>query len=206
MKQVLIVSKTHMNNQVCVGGIVMADGTPVRLLDNNGHNQPQNTPLEIGSIWDIDFTQRFKITPPHVEDVIINKMKPGNPLPGNTRLSDILQKQLHVPIWYGAPDKLFDGLLQWTRNGSGFINGSGICETSSGFWISDKALVRDDFKGIRYKYGFGFFKARKIKYVGFQEPADKIPAGSLLRVSLARWWKQDDDTEERCFLQLSGWY
>ena len=36
--KVLIVSKTHMNTGVCVGGITF-DGRFVRLLDNNGHNQ-----------------------------------------------------------------------------------------------------------------------------------------------------------------------
>lgn len=35
--KVLIVSKTHMNTGVCVGGITF-DGRFVRLLDNNGHN------------------------------------------------------------------------------------------------------------------------------------------------------------------------
>jgi len=34
----------------------------------------------------------------------------------------------------------------------------------------------------------------------------QIPADTLLRVSLARWWDNEGRHEERCYLQLSGWY
>ena len=40
-------------------------------------------------------------------------------------------------------------------------------------------------------------------------PIKVIPAGTLVRVSLARWWRPEDSEpnfEERCYLQLSGWY
>jgi ATP-dependent DNA helicase RecQ len=45
-------------------------------------------------------------------------------------------------------------------------------------------------------------------FVGFQEPVEVIPAGTLLRVSLAHWWRprEDADVEPRCYVQLSGWY
>lgn len=41
---------------------------------------------------------------------------------------------------------------------------------------------------------------------GFQTPLDYIPQGTVLRMSLANWWKKGDSDEERCYLQLSGWY
>ena len=44
-----------------------------------------------------------------------------------------------------------------------------------------------------------------IPFVGFQSPIGLIPANTLVRVSLARWWANNND-EERCYLQLSGWY
>lgn len=47
---------------------------------------------------------------------------------------------------------------------------------------------------------------RNIKFVGFQNPLDIIPAGTLIRVFLARWWASPNDNERRCYLQLSGWY
>lgn len=49
----------------------------------------------------------------------------------------------------------------------------------------------------------------RIPYVGFEPAVDLIPKGTLVRVSLARWWRPHDsppDMEERCYLQLSGWY
>ena len=35
-----------------------------------------------------------------------------------------------------------------------------------------------------------------------------IPAGTLVRVSLAHWWRPEDDHtgELRCYVQLSGWF
>ena len=47
-----------------------------------------------------------------------------------------------------------------------------------------------------------------MPYVGFADPIERIPKGALVRVSLARWWRPDDapDMEERCYLQLSGWF
>ena len=55
--------------------------------------------------------------------------------------------------------------------------------------------------GVYYLYG-----SYRIKYVGFQTPLDCIPQGTVLRMSLANWWKKGDSDEERCYLQLSGWY
>ena len=45
-----------------------------------------------------------------------------------------------------------------------------------------------------------------MPYVGFEEAVETIPAGTLVRVSLARWWDTNGTTEDRCSLQLSGWY
>ena len=40
------------------------------------------------------------------------------------------------------------------------------------------------------------------------QPLKNIPAGSLLRVSLARWWKHPNEEAAAlsCHLQLSGWF
>jgi ATP-dependent DNA helicase RecQ len=49
---------------------------------------------------------------------------------------------------------------------------------------------------------------RTLTFVGFQEPIPEIPAGALLRVSLAHRWRPADrpEEEDRCFVQLSGWF
>jgi hypothetical protein len=82
----------------------------------------------------------------------------------------------------------------------------GVPGQSTGFWIPDRDLVlRDDGKHYDFRSRLG---ARGLSYVGEPEAKSQLKAGTLLRVSLARWWRPPDvdDMEERCYLQLSGWF
>lgn len=200
--KVLIVSKTHMSNAVCVGGLTADTYRNIRLLREGGWNQRVDTNYEVGDIWELTFTPRSEVRPPHVEDVIVSH---GEHL---GRAKDIKQSLLNrVQVWQGGPSTLYDGFLRFTSNGGGYISAlSAIPQQSVGFWIPDKALLkREDDKGkVRYHLASHDLK---ISYVGFAEPIDTLPAGTLLRVSLARWWRPtDSEVEERCYLQLSGWY
>lgn len=202
---VLILSKTKMNNnQVCVGGLTLS-GRYVRLMDENGNNQPENTDLEPKQAWEIEFEERPNSTPPHVEDILVrNRVSKGNLKDGIT-IKDFIEKR-NIPIWSGHPDELFDKFIQWTQSGSGYIDkNGGIPNHSVGFWISDKDLKRKDYQGIRYQYPStnGW---RSLKFKGTEEPVDVIPAGTLLRVSLARWKAFNEGEQPKCWLQLSGWY
>lgn len=201
---VLILSKTHMNNgRCCIGGIT-GSGRYVRLLTPTGENQPETTDLAPRQVWEVEFNERPNPTPPHVEDVLVSSRKQKGTLKDEIKIVDFI-KQRKIPIWQGNPDTLFDSLIKWTNSGSAYVNREAIPKHSVGFWISDRDLTKKEFNGIRYSYpnpnGW-----RSLKFVGFETPVDKIPAGTLLRVSLARWWQQDENTEERCYLQLSGWY
>ncbi|MGV8093150.1 MAG: hypothetical protein AB2L24_14930 [Mangrovibacterium sp.] len=60
---VLILSKTQMDNQVCVGGLTLK-GRYVRLLDENGNNQPEDTDIEPRQAWEIEFRERKNNIPP----------------------------------------------------------------------------------------------------------------------------------------------
>lgn len=204
---ILILSKTQMNNEkACVGGISLDGQRYVRLLDENGNNQPQNTSFQPKQAWEIEYKEKLGNVPPHIEDIIVlNKVSKGK-LKSNMTLKDFLQKR-KIPIWYGSPDELFDGLIQFTESGSGYIDKiKGIPKHSVGFWISDKNLKRNDYNNnIRYQYPI-MHGWRSIKFKGYDEPVDIIPAGTLLRVSLARWVTFDEKEEPKCWLQLSGWY
>ncbi len=201
---VLILSKTHMNGgKCCVGGIT-GNGRYVRLLTRLGENQPENTDFAPRQVWKIEFSERENTYPPHVEDVLIQTKELKGTLNNEIKIVDFI-KQRRIPIWQGPPDKLFDNLIKWTNSGSGYINRHEIPNHSVGFWISDQELSQREFNGIRYNYP-NINGWRSLKFVGFETPVEKIPKGTLLRVSLARWWKQDDSSEERCYLQLSGWY
>jgi len=200
---VIIVSKTHMSNAACVGG-VLANGRFVRLLDADGYNQDSNTQLSVGEVYSIVFSEKPGKRPPHVEDILVHSITFKFSFDSAREMIDYLKEKLKVKIWKGSSDVLFDGNLQWTNSGSGFISeNGGVPINSVGFWVPDKDLTRKDFSDkVRYSYPLRW---RNIPFVGFQIPVDLIPAGTLVRISLARWWSPNGE-EERCYLQISGWY
>ncbi|MBI4759759.1 MAG: dual OB domain-containing protein [Chloroflexota bacterium] len=202
----LIVAKTRMQNAACIGGI-LENNRSVRLLQPNGHNHPQDTDYQVGQVWEIEFQERQDIIPPHVEDILVQRRR----LLGTyEHLGKYLRAR--VKIWKGGIENLYDGFIRFTQNGSGYIcHKIGLPSVSTGYWLPDKplALVYDSNQPnkVRYKYAVTGYD-KYVSYVGYEEPLPTIPANTLIRVSLARWWKPDDapEMEERCYLQLSGWY
>lgn len=205
MEQVIITSKTQMKDAVCVGGLT-TNGEFIRLLDKDGKNQRLDTEFEIRQVWDIEFTKRTQTIPPHIEDVLIISKHNKKVLEDNITMLLVL-KRFNIKIWRGNPENLFDGKLKWTENGSAYINHEDeIPKNSVGFWISDRDLTKKIFYNkVRYDYPDSIYW-RNLPYVGLAESIDVIPAGTLLRVSLARWWNRNGETEDRCSLQLSGSY
>lgn len=120
MQEVLIVAKTRMSNNVCVGGL-LADGSCVRLLTKFGKNQPVDCDLQVGCIYDIDFQKHPNTTAPHTEDVLCNYLSLKQSYQSN---SEIIQhiKSTNVPIGNADINQLFDQKLQWTSSGRGFIS------------------------------------------------------------------------------------
>lgn len=207
--EVLIVSKTHMKNGVCVGGLAN-NGRFVRLLDNHSHHQPSDSTLEVRQIYDVTFSPRSNPILPHSEDVLVQSMEYRRTLNSNTDLIEYITER-GVRICNDNLEQLFQGSLKKTQNGSAYINADNIPEQSVAFWISDKNLTRTTHSEKNYySYALGpspFAGSISIPYVGFQPAVDQIPSGTLIRVSLARWWTPDEaTTEKRCYLQLSGWY
>ena len=114
-----------------------------------------------------------------------------------------------MPPVVGGPDKLFDGVAQATAAGGLYVaERTGMPQRSTMFWMPDQPLLLDcEGKRLRYRYPTSD-GGRTLTFVGFQEPLAEIPAGTLLRVSLAHWWRPPERPEEelRCFVQLSGWF
>ena len=174
-------------------------------LDQNAFNQPENTEFQPRQIWEIDFVERSNTTPPHVEDILVKSKELKGTLKNGFKIKDFIEEK-KIPIWTGSPDNMFDGLLNWTASGSGYIDKKGgIPAHSVGFWLSDKNLTKNEFKGIRYNYP-SERNWRSLKFKGFEDPVDIIPKGTLLRVSLARWVSLQTGEDPKCWLQLSGWY
>lgn len=200
--EVLILSKTQYGaTKVCVGGICLNNKQFIRLLNQGGYYQPADTQFNIGDIWDITFTINPNRIEPHNEDVTIhtyNFIRKIYPL-------ETYIKNMGVTIWQNNIENIFEGKILWQRNGKGYFskNINNYPSHSVGFWISDVDL--------NYSNGFYIYEnngiTRQIVYKGNQTVLQVIPKGRVIRLSLAKWWKPtDSDIEERCYLQLSGWY
>lgn len=209
MARVLIVAKTRMGNLTCVGGLNLEGNQNIRLLRSDGSNQPGTTRFEVGQVWELAFQPLSDTTPPHVEDVrVTREIYIG---PATNPRSMLMQR---VQPWQGGPDQLFEGKL--TTASTGYISMTGgLPSCSTGYWLPNNPLCLS----LNYREGQPYYQivtqpmeifpaVRRlfIKYVGFAEPIDRISPGTLVRVSLARWWQRPGTDEERCYLQLSGWY
>lgn len=202
--KVVIVAKTRMGRGACIGGITF-DSRLVRLIPaDKEFNEQFNQKYEIGDVWDVSHSEDKFIVPPHVENIIVHKK---TKLPPINDLTAFIEH--HMPLLCGGVELLFGGLAQATSFGAQYIaERTGIPSYSTFFWRPDKPLdCCDDAKRIRYRYPLEN-GVRTLTFVGYQEPIDVIPAGSLIRVSLAHWWQPSDkpDYESRCYVQLSGWF
>lgn len=199
----LIVSRTEAGREVCVGALA-ADRSNVRLTEDLGsHFLPADTPYEVGQVWELSYTQRADIVPPHVEDVLVTSR---DLLYERTNLQEQLSEWVNP--WRGGVINVFDGKLEGpTSRGSLYIQDD-IPGQSVGFWLPDRYISGSYTPGMtRFYYKYEQFR---IPYVGVAHPPpERIAAGTLVRVSLARWSKPQDaaqDFPERCYLQISGSY
>jgi hypothetical protein len=204
---VLIVSKTRMHRgTVCVGGLLLTNPLiSVRLLEANGSYPPASTPYDISQVWDIVYTLPATTTPPHAEDIKVTQKSLVQP---NSQILPFLLQ--NVRIWRGDPSTLFDGMLGVTGKSKGYIAHSlGLPAMSTGYWIPDQPLQLLSLQKPEYMYPGATTGPALLPYVGLAPPIAPIPVGTLVRISLAKWWRPREstpDTEERCYLQLSGWY
>lgn len=203
MAKVLIVSKTKMNERFCVGGIDMETGEFIRLHNERGGNlTAEEAPYEIGDVWELEVKTAWNVrNPPHVEDKqTIRKEKLEHI--GVSGIIDYVQNHdLGDRLTEGALDGAFEGCLQ-SRN---YVTGDTVPSFSTQFWVPDHNLTLEKYEEhIYYRY-----HGLKIKYVGLMPAIEEIPAGTFIRLSLANWWGGTDNKpfgEERCYLQISGWY
>lgn len=197
---------------VCVGGVDVDNRRSVRLLDARGHHETADTcPYTIWDIWDIDYYPNQRRPNPHTEDVnVTRRMKIDRVDAPNMSVNRFAELMLNsnIPIFHGLLFSVFNGKLRRTDNDKLYISKDDVPTYSTCFWINDKRLLgyKNDRGRWQYRYTdmsnrFGY----TISYVGSAEPIDTIEPGSLVRLSLAHWWKpENSDDEERCYLQLSG--
>ena len=199
-----IVARTRMyGGRVCVGAL-SDDGENIRLMNLNCNSDfDANSPYRVGEIWEITGDRCGEQRPPHLEDFAVTARKR---LHAEKQLIGYILER--AKPWKGSIEVLFDGKIEFTQNGAGYVSESGIPKGATGFWIPTSGLtLQNDDRGKAGYYPKKDY--RHLSYVGLQDPIQQIAAKSLVRVSLARWWKPPDaDTEfeERCYAQLSGWY
>jgi ATP-dependent DNA helicase RecQ len=202
--KILIVAKTRQGSGACIGGITF-EGQSVRLIAADAAiNDRVGLEYQVGEVWEVDAVPAEHVVPPHVENIIVcAKYRLGT-----ASGCDVAIEQ-RMPPKIGGPELLYDGMTQVAPSGALYIaERTGIPPYSTTFWKPDQPLTRmEDGKRIRYRYPTPE-GGRTLVFVGFQEPLELIPAGTLLRVSLAHWWRRPDDaeTELRCYVQLSGWF
>jgi hypothetical protein len=205
MSRVLIVSRTRMNKgRVCVGGHDLdRDFRSVRLLTPSGMNMPEEKPLVIGEIWELDYTDHDDLDPPHVEDVLVTGGKRVDVIPRGELAAYLAER---VTPWNGSPEVLFDGTVAATPSGRVYVPDDGPLPThSTGYWTPDHEVAkRISFEKVRYLY-MGPSTMDEFTWAGVEDPPDRIEAGSLIRMSLARWYSPSS-APAGYYAQISGDY
>lgn len=195
--KLLIVAKTKVGSDVCIGSLD-EHGVSIRLKEAD-ESFPSLSTYSVGELWDVTGKKPKTIVPPHVETILVTaRTKLGT----ETKLLKAIKRLVKVP-WTGDITALYEGKLGFTGNCHGYVQAPDIPSKSTWFWVPDADLT---LANGYYRYGDGPYE---VKYVGVEAAIPKIPAGTLVRVSLAGWWKPrdaDDNFPERCYLQLSGWY
>ena len=205
--RVLIVAKTRMGKGACIGAIT-EKGESVRLAPFNADpHDGANREYEVGDIWEITGKPETSLIPPHNENFVVHKKSRLHTTENTKDLVSAIE--LLMPPKTGHPRVLYEGLLKTTGSGSLYVPvGDDGSPYSTTFWRTDQPLTRDtEAKRIRYHYPTENGGCT-LTFVGFQEPLVTIPAGTLLRVSLAHRWRPKDqpNVEERHYAQISGWF
>lgn len=202
---VMIVSRTRMKNHICVGAVSRC-GRTVRLLNEQGYNQPKDTSLQIGQFYDITYTERSNKLAPHTEDILVHSFAHRGQARSARAILFSHVKNNRVRIFKDPLDQLFDGCLQLTDTSPAscyMSQANGTSSFSTVFWQPDRDLHHQ--KNFTHDY-YIYDNRIKIKFIGFQFPLASLTSQHIVRLSLARWWSADEFEEKRCYLQLSGWY
>ena len=192
---------------VCIGAFDVENKTNIRLLTATGDQQPETCELDVGRVVRASYIKvTTRVVLPHTEDV---KLKSYTEVNQVQPIKDDFEKS--CPVVHGPITNTFAGHLSREGSSSLSIRKDNISDHSVCFWKADQtihldAAYRERFGKAKYRYGPRYDQIG-LPFVGMQDPIVSIPAGTVVRLSLARWWKPNDAAyDERCQLQLSGWY
>jgi hypothetical protein len=190
--------------RVCVGGHDLDKNfRSLRLLTKGGMNIEEDAGIDVGEVWELDYEDHSEPDPPHVEDVLVSKGERVETLSPDEVRALILDNE--AP-WSGGPDALFDGTVAATPNGRVYVPGEGpLPDRSTGYWISDDDIVKHIAYGkARFLY-VGSGELNGFTWAGMADSPSRIVAGTLVRVSLARW-HDPASAPAGYYTQISGVY
>src|SRR5690606_38145845 len=102
----------------------------------------------------------------------------------------------------GSLSDLFGGALHSPRNAASFIDTTHVPNHSVCFWRPNSDLTHTVAFG-KHKYHYTDLRHDTyFAYVGLSQPAPVIPKGSIVRMSLARWWSPQGSDSKACYLQI----
>lgn len=201
---VVVVAKTRMGQNICVGAVDADSGELLRLIPRDGaeYHSWQDFKASVGELINVSGTMAKSPEPPHVEDYLVSRWEPTGKAVMNLR-AWILSK---CAVWKGDRSKLFNGRLRFTSRGKGHVDrGSPLPSNSVGFWEIPSSLSL--LPGEKKRFAMTIPLPVSAPFVGLESPMPTIPKGSIVRLSLSRWWAPDDGgMPEACWLQVSGYY
>lgn len=202
--EIVILARTKMHgNYVCIGGFNKLEELNVRLLNPDGNYFTSDAEFDVGQVWDVEYYMWPYTEPPHVEDVWLSSAM---------RLEKLYDTKSFVAencqVVRGSLSRTFDKNLHRSNNGAIYIGKEAISSCSVCIWECDHDLKLVEKESQRARY---FYPQSKdgcfIPYVGWERPDSFVPKGTLVRLSLARWWKPCGTFgEARCYLQISGFF
>jgi len=200
----VVVAKTRMRQNICVGAVDASNGELLRLIPRVGaeYHSWQEFNADIGDLIDLKGSKATTCEPPHLEDFLVDQWAPTG------RKSKDLPTWIRnrCLVWNGDRSSLFDGKLRFTSRGKGHIDrGDTLPIHSVGFWELPAPLNLEP--GAKKRYTLAGSPPLNAPFVGMSETHTQIPQGAIVRVSLSRWWAPEDGSlPEACWLQISECY
>ncbi len=199
MSRIVVVARTKMKSGVCCGALDLDTLEFLRIHNERGAHLTDDAPYQVGQVYESVYQTAWNARPlPHSEDKQFISSVYQHSM---SELDLINFVNNNVLVYEGNLSNVFEGCLKLSCF-SPYIDKDAVPSHSVCFWRSNVPLKKViSFGKVKYNHERHF-----LSYVGFQDPVDEIPEGTLIRLSLANWWSKDDRFEKKCYLQLSGWY
>lgn len=203
MIRVVVVGKTHMGKNppgYCIGALRLRGWAAYRLKAPGGaYSWPTNCGIDIGDILEVEGKRPTETRNPHTEDFIVETYRIVGRY--DSSLADDIYDNCQVAE---NLSDLFERCITELGTDKLGIDADDVPNFSTQFWVPKNPLTLE-WQQYQNEPKKPYYRYRRwvIPYKGVDEPIETIPAGSLVRLSLAQWFPPE---APKCYLQLSGWF